>query len=127
MLASLVAALAINVALAPSASAEDDICTLVPDAPAGYDFSPACSYHDWCYSEDNLSYTREQCDMIFHNDMVGLCNYNYGASGSCLEAADTYYWGVRTFGWAFYEGWEGEGGGAGGQDCDPVHDSYYCG
>ncbi len=113
--AVLLTVLGLMLVLSPSASAAPatsavaaadvtpDGCTLVPAAPSGVDFTPACNSHDICYA--TKAGTRSQCDSAFLSDLLALCRA--GASSaqvyrSCLGWAYTYYFGVRVFGGYFY-------------------------
>ena len=54
---------------------------LVPDKPAGYDFSECCRKHDFCYDGKNDDYGNDQCwklqedcDREFYECMKEVCS-----------------------------------------------------
>jgi hypothetical protein len=91
---------------------------LVPDKPAGYNFSEACRLHDSCYSGENNQCLKvqEDCDREFYERMKEVCakenNYEFnryvpnrpgdeyhGRSRSeCERIANDYWKGVDFFG-----------------------------
>jgi RHS repeat-associated protein len=74
---------------------------LVPDAPAGFNFSSACFDHDNCYGTcqpdgANTSWGHKgRCDKQFHENLKGICRTEYDCSKECKKWADRYYWGVH--------------------------------
>ena len=81
---------------------KQDYCTMVPDAPFGFDFSQPCMGHDQNYSADS-TVSRATADQIFRDAMYQSCDANYGGSLLCYATATVYYLGVRSFGWLFYD------------------------
>lgn len=73
------------------------------DRPAGVDFLGACNVHDVCYQETLAS--RWTCDVVFFGLMRESCD---GVDGwwsrfGCHGWANTYFTGVRLFGWGAYD------------------------
>jgi hypothetical protein len=60
----------------------------------------AAVFHDWGYSENNKIFTKKEVDLIFKELM-----YNLGVKWHVRE---TIYRSVRTFGWIFYKGYNGD-------------------
>lgn len=79
-------------------------CTLSPDSPLGYSFTPSCNRHDFGYrnykaqgrfSTDN----KGLIDLQFKDDLYGECANHSGVSGSvCRGLANIYYQAVNLFG-----------------------------
>jgi hypothetical protein len=92
----------------PGAAAADEPwyngCDVVPDAPAGYDFTDACNWHDLCIGGHIANHTPQQCDDGFHQFMSDICYYGYGNDTSCHFWSNTYYDGTNQFGECFYYG-----------------------
>ncbi|WP_308922268.1 phospholipase A2 [Janthinobacterium sp. J1-1] len=102
-----------------------DGCTLVPDAPFGFNFRDACDMHDNNYSSGS-PYSRAEADAIFKADMHNICETNYNDSFACNVMAEVYGAGVSIFGGSFYQG-GGSSGNAGGRssDFDQVMNELY--
>jgi hypothetical protein len=79
---------------------------LVPNAPTGANFKPACDNHDRCYGELNQS--KDLCDRRFHNELLDECGRTFKTivtrplRASCNGVADTYYSAVSTKGGRAY-------------------------
>jgi RHS repeat-associated protein len=79
---------------------ERDDCTVVRDAPSGFDFSRACRNHDRCYR--TLGRSQRQCDDSLLRDMLQVCRQHNNDS-RCVAEARHYYRGIRIFGTPAYE------------------------
>jgi hypothetical protein len=103
-----------------------DGCTLVPDAPFGYNYRSACDRHDDNYSAGSLV-SRAEADAMFKADMHNICATNYNDSFGCNAVAEVYGLGVELFGGFFYQGGGGGGGHGGGRsnDFDQVMNELY--
>lgn len=101
-----------------------DGCTLVPDAPFGFDYRSACDRHDDNYSAGSLV-SRAEADAMFKADMHNICATNYNDSFGCNAVAEVYGLGVELFGGFFYEGNGGGGGGGGGRRSNEVMNELY--
>lgn len=84
-------------------------CTGVPDSGPYFNFHGACDRHDLCYHYKYYGggyYGRLNCDKRFLSDMQASCRarYSYGtfSRSTCYGVAQTYYYGVRAAGWAFF-------------------------
>jgi len=79
---------------------------LVPNAPTGADFRPACDNHDRCYGE--LSQSQEYCDRQFHNELLAECGRTFKTivtrplRATCNGVADTYFAAVQRKGGSAY-------------------------
>ena len=76
-----------------------DACSYSPDRPFGYDFTAACSRHDFGYRNFKkqsrfTEVNRKRIDDLFYSDMKQSC----GGSLTCYGTAWTYYQAVRAFG-----------------------------
>ncbi len=87
-------------------AASADFCTMVPDAPFGFDFSGICAIHDNNYGASS-TVSRAEADRIFYEGLQNTCDTQYGGSWLCHLAAKIYFIGVRLFGGSFYEGPDG--------------------
>ena len=87
----------------------DDGCTIVPDHPLDFDFSPSCKRHDFGYrnyvAQNRCSDAdRLRIDQNWLRDMENQCDkekggvVNYFQRKACKAAAGTYYNGVRVLG-----------------------------
>ena len=68
---------------------------LVPDKPAGYDFSTACQTHDKCY--DTCGASQNDCDEKFLEDMQSICESRYSSAVGCNDLANIYYGAVQNY------------------------------
>lgn len=66
-----------------------DQCSFVPD----FDIGHCCVIHDMAYQAGGSEFDRKQADIAFRNCIR--------AEGRPLVAS-IYYWGVRVFGWLFF-------------------------
>jgi hypothetical protein len=74
-----------------------DGCTQVPELR----FNHPCVHHDGCYTYHWAD--RSTCDQWFRNDMHAICrSLGFNLVTSCAAQAETYYWGVRSFGDPYY-------------------------
>jgi hypothetical protein len=66
---------------------------IVPDTPAGYNFTICCSRHDKCYSGklNQCNKSREQCDKEFFDCMDNVCWKKYPFDRTCKKYSKTYY------------------------------------
>ncbi len=81
-----------------------------------FDFGHACVHHDGCYTgfpqDGGPTYwtDRQQCDAWFLYDMQASCRWLHGnphatwQGRQCMQWADNYHWGVRTYGSGAYQG-----------------------
>lgn len=102
-----------------------DGCTLVPDAPFGFNVRGACDTHDKNYSPGS-PFSRAEADAIFKADIHNICVTDYNDSFACHAVAEVYGLGVELFGGFFYQG--GGGGGHGGgrsNDFDQIMNELY--
>lgn len=83
-------------------------------AEYGSQFRSPCSKHDYCYEHGLLtySYSREDCDEQFLNDMRSYCAAEYKLDlvtrSECLFAADQMHTAVRLYGEQYYSGITGQ-------------------
>jgi hypothetical protein len=82
-----------------------DGCTNAFNAPAGWNFLPACQRHDFGYRnyKNQGRFTdsaRERIDKQFREDMSAICSEFTGDANytECQAARDAYYRAVRQFG-----------------------------
>ncbi|MCP2169574.1 phospholipase [Goodfellowiella coeruleoviolacea] len=76
-----------------------DACSMSPDEPLGFDFTPACWRHDFGYRNYKkqsrfTETTRKSIDDNFYADLKGICKGN----SVCNGTAYVYYKAVREFG-----------------------------
>ena len=81
-----------------------DKCTYSPDKPAGFDFGPSCSRHDFGYynAEKYGWFThslRHKVDDHFEQDMFDVCDreLDHHKREECRETAIWYYFCVKTW------------------------------
>lgn len=83
-------------------------------AEYGSQFRNPCSKHDYCYEHGLLtySYSREDCDEQFLDDMRSYCADEYKLDlvtrSECLFAADQMHTAVRLYGEQYYAGIAGQ-------------------
>jgi hypothetical protein len=94
----------------PYSILENDLCSWVPESKRGrFDFTLACTYHDWLYRnakrlEREFGFDtwnrnrRKSYDDSFLAMMSEWCD-QYQKKKSCYALAFTYYQGVRLGGW----------------------------
>ncbi len=84
-------------------------CTGVPDSGFGFEFHAGCDAHDRCYRTQPYgsgSAGRKQCDRTFRSELLGYCDRHGRLSLErvvCRSTARAYYYGVRLFGFPFWE------------------------
>lgn len=104
-----VVAATLAVGATTAAAQETNYCTAVPDSGPYFNFNDACRVHDDCYL--NQPYGggdagRAACDGEFLGNMGAACGEQFGGGGGvlhCINTAETYYWGVDTFGGWFWD------------------------
>ncbi|KAK4442011.1 phospholipase A2 [Podospora aff. communis PSN243] len=79
-----------------------DGCTMSPDNPLGFPFTPACHRHDFGYHNYRIQnrFTtsgKQRIDDQFKKDLYYQCS-SVTLSGLCRGLADVYYAAVRAFG-----------------------------
>ncbi|XP_062606222.1 conodipine-P1-like [Saccostrea cucullata] len=83
-------------------------CSIPGNLPFFYRsiFRPACTLHDQCYrcgSYPLYLVSRENCDIRFHNNMLGICLGRGSVDmSSCLTFARIYYLAARFGGTSRY-------------------------
>lgn len=94
--------------LIPTPGMLGDGCTNVPDSFGKANFYPACEKHDACYSANSRT-DRSDCDSALRSNLLRACAKGYPTTIdprriACNNQAINYYLGVRSAGWAYYEG-----------------------
>jgi RHS repeat-associated protein len=63
---------------------------VVPDKPAGFDFTSCCQSHDYCYGNE-CDLSKEECDDMFFDCMENKCKRNYINVKECLKWVNIYW------------------------------------
>ena len=71
---------------------------IVPDKPAGFDFTSCCEGHDNCYGDCKNKPSKSSCDDAFWQCMLDKCIDDYSGSLGCSELAHLYYGAVNNHG-----------------------------
>jgi hypothetical protein len=80
-----------------------DYCTASPERPLGYDFTLACSHHDFGYRNykamGRFAANKDRLDIVFYADLRRMCaTYQLALQPACNSLAWTYYQAVHIFG-----------------------------
>ena len=80
-----------------------DYCSSSPDKPLGFDFTNACSHHDFGYRNykdlGTFPANKARVDDVFYADLKRKCaTYAVAVRPACVSLAWTYYQAVSIFG-----------------------------